>query len=439
MFRDSKLSKYLVVSGVLHIIAALAISRIYAEQPQRHRLVQIKSVRIMRVEPEPEPPPKPKVVAEVKPEKKAEPKKTEPKEEPKVKPQEAAPPKVARQPRVTSAPAPGLGFEMSPRQSRSAPGIAGPGGVRGSSDELPSVSPASGIEHPTLTTKSGGTGLAPGTHGSMAMPTGSSHLPGAGGRDVAGFRMGSSLTGTGIGRLEVSGSGGKAGRSDEGPGVGISDVSSRFGAGGGKGTTGIGVGESDGMGEVDSDTIGSKPGEGSGGPGVGGYQIPGSRSSPKIATGLKPEAGKEKELPITKDIPGDKREGATGKKEFEADVGTNMTTVRQSVSEPVERSFEGVLQDEINKNLQSLRKLHEDWQNLKLPNIPKVLQITIELGTENGKPKLMKVDLHNTAISSRIKDDLTRMIKNWKFISLYDGKDDPEKWPVKLSGKISWQ
>ena len=50
------------------------------------------------------------------------------------------------------------------------------------------------------------------------------------------------------------------------------------------------------MGEVDSDTIGSKPGEGSGGPGVGGYQIPGSRSSPKVATGLKPEAGKEKEV-----------------------------------------------------------------------------------------------------------------------------------------------
>ena len=83
--------------------------------------------------------------------------------------------------------------------------------------------------------------------------------------------------------------------------------------------------------------------------------------------------------------------------------------------------------------------MYEDWQNLKISNIPKVLQITVELGTEKGKPKLLKLDLHQANISPRIKDDLNKKIKTWKFKSLYDGKNDPKKWPVKLSGKVTWQ
>jgi hypothetical protein len=67
------------------------------------------------------------------------------------------------------------------------------------------------------------------------------------------------------------------------------------------------------------------------------------------------------------------------------------------------------------------------------------LQITIELGSEKGKPKLMKLNLHQAKVSSRIRDDLTSKIKTWKFASLFDGRNDPDKWPIKLSGKISWQ
>ena len=148
------------------------------------------------------------------------------------------------------------------------------------------------------------------------------------------------------------------------------------------------------------------------GPGMGGYQVGGQE---------------------------EKRGGTTGKEEFKAEAKTNMTRTDRTIYRPEERVFEDALQGDIIRNLNGLRKMHEDWQNRNIPDIPKVLQITIELGLEKGKPKLLKLDLHKTGISSKIKDDLTKKIKTWKFKSLFDGKDDPKKWPIKLTGKISWQ
>lgn len=117
-----------------------------------------------------------------------------------------------------------------------------------------------------------------------------------------------------------------------------------------------------------------------------------------------------------------------------------MTDVAtQQPGKPVSRGFEDALQEEINKDLYSLRKMYEDWQNLKIPDIPKALQITIELNTEEGKPKILSINFHNATLSPRIKDDLTKKIRGWKFKSLYDGKDDPQKWPIKLTGRVTWQ
>jgi len=440
MFRESKLSKFLIVSGVLHILIALVMSRIYAEQPQRHRSLEIKSAVRIQYE-EPEPPPKPKPVIKPPPKKIApKKKKPEPEEKPKVTPQKVTPPKVTRQRRRMSASAPSLGTGNAPQQSRIAPGIAGIKGARGPVNELPTASSASGIENPNVTTKTGGTGLAPGrTHGSMKMPTGTSDIPGSGGKEIAGFRMGSSGTGSGVGEADISGSGGRGGKSDEGPGSGLASHVSRINTGGGKGTTGLGVGSSDGMAKVGVESTGSKPGDGRGAPGTGGHQSDSSRSAPSLTTAVKPNTGKGKELPATKNIPEEKRDGATGKKEFKTGAKTDMTKTDQSIGKPEESDLEDVLQSEINRNLHGLRKMYEDWQNLKIPDIPKVLQITVELGAEKGKPKLLKVDLHKSGISSRIKDDLTKKIKTWEFKSLFDGEDDPKKWPIKLSGKISWQ
>lgn len=148
---------------------------------------------------------------------------------------------------------------------------------------------------------------------------------------------------------------------------------------------------------------------------------------------------KDKELPEKKDIPEDKRSGAIGKTEFKADVGRDMTGIAQDIKEPVSSEFDDELRAEIEKHMLTLRKMHEDWNHRKIPNVPKVLQITLELDTEKGKPKLLKADFHNSALSTIIRDALIEKIKTWKFESLYDGKDDPKKWPIKMSGKISWQ
>jgi hypothetical protein len=440
MFRESKLAKYLIVSGLLHIIVAGAMARIYAEQPQRRRPLEITSVVRIQYK-EPEPPPKPKVVAKAQPKKVAPKKeKPKPKEEPKVTPQVVEAPKITRRRRQMSASAPSLGTGTAPRRSVSSPGVTGIKGARGPVDELPTVRAAGGIEDPDLVTKTGGTGLTPGlTHGTMAMPEGSSHLPGLGGKEVAGFRMGTSGTGSGVGNVDVSGSGGRGGRTDEGPGTGLGSFAGRVNVGSGSGTTGLGVGKSDGMEKVDAESTGSRPGDGRGGPGVGGHQVGSSRAAPSLASRSGSKTGGAKELPGTESIPEEKRDGAIGKKEFRTRVETNMTSAGQTIERPVEQGFEGVLQGEINKNVHGLRKMHEDWQNAKIPNVPKALQITVELGAEGGKPKLLKLDLHNPSLSSRIKDDLTKKIKTWKFESLFDGKDDPKKWPIKLTGKISWQ
>ena len=437
MFRENKLSKYLIASGILHIFVALAISRIYAEQPPRQERL-MKAVRIEYKEVKP--PPKPKVVVKPQPKKVApKKKKPKPKEEPKIIPK-VEPPKVTRRRRRMSASAPSLGAGTARRQSISAPGVAGIKGARGPVDELPTLRSSGGIEYPNVVTKVGGTGLTPDqTHGSMNVPTGVSYLPGAGGKEVVGFRIGTSAAGNGVGKLDVSGSGGRGGQAEEGPGTGLANFAGRVNTGGGKGTTGLGVGKSDGMGETDSESSGSKKGAGKGSPGLGGPDAGSSRVAPSLTRGAKFRDGNTKEQPGTEVIPEDKRDGATGKKEFEADAKTNMTSARQVIVKPEKRAFGDALQNEINRNLNGLRKMHEDWQNLKIPNVPKALQITVELDAENGKPKLLKLDLHNANIPSRIRDDLTKKVEKWKFKSLFDGKNDPKKWPIKLAGKISWQ
>ncbi|HGJ65125.1 TPA: hypothetical protein ENS27_07015 [bacterium] len=102
------------------------------------------------------------------------------------------------------------------------------------------------------------------------------------------------------------------------------------------------------------------------------------------------------------------------------------------------RNFGEVLQEEINKDLHSLRKLYEDWNNSKLSDIPKALQITVVVNKSGNQVTVSSIDFH-TKLNSRISDDLTKRIKSWKFASLNDGKDDPTEWPVKMNGRISWQ
>ncbi len=406
MFRDSKLSKYLIASFILHMFIALAMAGIYAEQTQRRRTLEIKSVvRLQYEEPEP-PPPKPKPVVKAPP-KKVAPKKEKPKpeEKPEIKPQEVVPPKPTRRRRRMSTSAPSLGTDNVPRRTVSASGVTGIKGARGRADELPTVTSASGIDDPKLSTTVGGTGLAPSlTQGSMKMPIGTGTLPGAGGKQVAGFRMGKSGAGDGVGEVDISGSGGRGGKADDGPGAGSSTFAGRVSTGAGKGTTGLDVGSGDGMGKVDAAPVGGKPGPGKGGPGTGGQQLASSRGAPSLAASSGAKSGKTKEAPGTKSIPEDQRDGATGKKDFRADARTNMTSVKQSIVAPEERSFGDALEDEINKHLQVLRRMYEDWQNARVPKIAKVLQITIELGKEKGEPKLLKVDLHQASVSPRIKD-----------------------------------
>ena len=440
MFWENKLSRYILASGILHIIIAAVMAGIYAEQPQRYRPLEIKSaVRVQYREPEP--PPKPKVVTKVQPKKVAPKKETpKPKEEPKITPQKVEPPKVTRRRRRMSTTTPGFGTGTAPRQRKSAPGVSSIKGARGSTNELPAVHSPGGVEHPDLVTKTAGTGLTPGlTHGSMKTPEGASSFPGAGGKEVAGFRTGTPNAESGVGKLDISGSSGRSGKADKGPGAGVSTFTSRVNVGDGLGTTGLDAGKSDGMDEVDTEPAGGQPGKGKGDPGLGGYQVGSSRIAPDLTTGAAPKDKKTKELPGTKSIPEEKRDGATGKEKFKADAKTNMTSTDRPIDKPEERVFEDALQGEIIRNLNGLRKMHEDWQNLSIPDIPKALQITIELGLEKGKLKLLKLDLHKTGISPKIKDDLTKKIKTSKFKSLFDGKDDPKKWPIKLTGKISWQ
>ena len=116
MFREKKLSRYILISAVVHIIAALAMSRIYAESPQRGKLLAIVSAVKIQYK-EPEPPPKPKVEV-TQPKEKTQPKEEVPKVTP--KPKEVVAPKVEQQKQRVSAPAPGLALESAPQRSRTA-------------------------------------------------------------------------------------------------------------------------------------------------------------------------------------------------------------------------------------------------------------------------------------------------------------------------------
>lgn len=442
--QKKKLSKYLLISALIHILIGLLISQIYAQPPQARRTLKIiGTIKLQDKEPEP-PPPKPRMVAKTEATKKAVPKK---KERPKPAPQKVTPPKVTQQPVVKDPLQSQPAAEKAPEKSRSDSGVPGLKGTRGAPGDRPGMRASGGIVNPTLETKIGGTGLTPGiSHGTMKLPAGTGRIPGAGGKDLAGFRLGSQPTGTGVGSVDIDGrggSGGTRGRADDGPGAGVANTG-RIGVGAGKGTTGIGVGATEGMGELDSEPGGTGTGGGGTGPGglgSSGYSPTGVRGTPGVATNPPGYASRNSQVsPTRRDIPdNEKLTSAPGKKEFQADVGKDMTTAPQPIEKPANRGYENALQLEINKNLYSLRKMHEDWTNLEIPNIPKALQITIDLDGKNGKASILKLDFHNPSLENKVVNDLTSKIKSWKFDSLFDGKNDPEKWPIKLSGKVSWQ
>ena len=433
MFKKGKLSTYILISTLLHLLIAVALSRIWAEQSSKPRGLRIvSSVRIEYKKPQPPPKPKPKIVAKSQPtKKKAKPKKPKPKvSAPKVEPQ-----KVTRRSRRINAPAPGLALERAPQRSRSAPGIAGLKGQYGLPGDRPGMVASGGIDKPKLTTKVGGSGLSPAiTHGSMKILEGTGSLPG--------FRTGISRLGTGTGRVDIAGrggSGGTRGKELEGPGAGSSPMGRIDRIGGGKGTTGLGVGSTSGMGDVESEPGGRGSGGEGAGPGTGGTGLVEARRGPGLESGGHGKTGSGKELPGKKQIPEEKRKGATGKKEFKAKVKKDMSASTEPIKKPASRGYESALQGEINRHLHTLRRMHEDWQNRKIPGIPKTLQLTVDLDLQKGKVKLLKVDFHNPSLPAEIKSDLTERIRGWKFRSLYDGKDDPQKWPIRLAGKISWQ
>ena len=442
--RKKKLSKYLLISALLHLFIALAISQIYAQQPQPRRTLKlVATIKLQDKEPEP-PPPRPKTMAKAEPTEKAIPKKKEP---PKPAPQKVTPPKVNQQQPIVKEPLQSQpAAEKAPNQSRSDSGVPGLKGTRGAPGDQPGMRASGGVVHPTMETKIGGTGLAPGvSHGSMKLPEGTGRLPGSGGTELAGFRLGSQPTGTGVGSVDIAGrggSGGTRGRAEDGPGAGAANTG-RIGVGTGTGTTGIGVGSTEGMGQLDSEPGGQGTGGGGTGPGglgSSGYSPTGARGAAGASTTAPRYSERSDQVsPTRRDIPDEKLTSAPGKQEFQADAKKDMTTVSQPIEKPADRGYENALQLEINKNLYSLRKVHEDWNNLDIPNIPKALQITIEMNGARGKPQILNIDFHNPSLDSKVVNDLTSKIKSWKFESLFDGKNDPEKWPIKLSGKVSWQ
>ncbi|MBD3183562.1 hypothetical protein GF312_14805, partial [Candidatus Poribacteria bacterium] len=345
----SKFSKFLAASLLLHIIAAFAMSAIYAEQAVRtKRLRFVSSVKIEYKEAKQPPKPKPKIIPKTEPtEEKAEPKEVKPKP---VK-QKLDPPKVTRSRRNINAPAPGLATEKATVRSRSMPGVEGLKGKSGAPGDRPGMRASGGINNPDLTTRTGGTGLSPEiSHGSMKMPTGTGRLPGAGGKDMAGFRMGKSPTGTGAGRIDLpgrGGSGGNRGRADEGPGAGASSKGRLDRMGAGDGTTGLGTGSTEGMGEGDTESGGTGTGGGGGGPGIGGTGSRETRKGPSVSSdSSKNKSGSE--LPEKKEIPEEKRTGATGKKEFKADLTKIKPGETQEIEKPSSKGYENALQAEIN-------------------------------------------------------------------------------------------
>jgi len=449
MFRKDKLSVYLIVSFLIHAIAAIAISKIYADQPQSHRRLDIvTSVRVQYKEPEVVP--KPKVIEKVQTSNVKAASNVTRKKEPKVIQQKVRQPEksVAKQTWESAL------LAAKGKAGGGSSGSAGTKGTIGSPGDRPGMKPSMGIDSPMITNKTGGSGLSSDrVYGNMALPSGKSSLPGGGGNGIAGFQAGASRTGTGIGSADIpgrGGSGGTGGKGDKGPGRGLSTGSGRgssgtgTGTGTGKGSSGQGTGEGSGPGEMGTGTgdegtgAGAKKGSGSG-PGTGGYGSTGAKSDPNLSIPSR-DSKIQQELPKKKDSSEDKRSGTTEREGFKTELEKGMTGVKPDPPQkPDSRGYENALQEEINRDLHSLRKMYEDWQNLKLPDVPKSLQITISINSEGKAPKIMSIDFHNASLQSKIKDDLTKKIREWKFKSLFDGKDDPSKWPIKLTGRISWQ
>ncbi len=452
MFRKDKLSLYLLISFLIHAIIAVAISRIYADQPQSQKSLRIVSaVKIQYKEIDVQP--KPKVINKVQPERTEAVKKTQPiKQQPKkVTQPKIEPPEVVQQKSKTETELQAWEAALLASKGKSgggSPGSSGSKGTVGTPGDRPGMRSVSGIES-AVASKTGGSGLATDRkYGDLMVPKGKSSLPGGGGDDLAGFKFGYTKDGKGLGNANIpgrGGSGGTGGLGNDGPGKGLSTGTGTIGTGTGKGT-GIGLGDggtgemgTGGIGDGSGSGTGSGKGTGSGGPGTSGYDLKGSRSSPNIITQSR-EVKESQELPKKKEITDDKKAGNLEKESFKTDLGKGMTNVKtEAPPKPADTGYENALQDEINKDLHSLRRMYEDWQNLKLPDIPKSLQITISLDSDKGNPKILSIDFHNASLHSQIKDDLTKKIKEWKFKSLFDGKNDPTKWPIKLTGKISWQ
>jgi hypothetical protein len=309
---------------------------------------------------------------------------------------------------------------------------------------------AGGIVNKDLITPKGGTGIkSEKIYDNMVIPAGTGSEFGAGGKGTSNFQFGVNDRGKGTGRIDVAGrggSGGTRGLGDSGPGQGLGSTGTGKGAGG-KGT-GIGLGDGSGTGGMGpgsgnggsgTGTGSGKGGIGQGGPGSAGFDLNSPRGNPNLAVRTASGNNNIKESPRKNPTIEEKR-GALGKEGFKAEVGKDMNSGKTATAEKAnDRDYGDALQEEINRDLHSLRKLYEDWQNTKQPNIPKALQITVVLNTESSGPKVSSIDFHDASLSPKIKDDLTRRIKSWQFKSLSDGKDDPTSWPVKLNGRISWQ
>lgn len=332
---------------------------------------------------------------------------------------------------------------------KNAPGSSGQEGRRGAPGDRPGMMTAGGIVSEDMVTKTGGTGIKSNKiYDNMVIPAGKGSDFGAGGKDTSGFKFGLKEDGRGSGTADVpgrGGSGGSGGRGEVGPGQGLSTGTGK-GSGGGKGT-GIGIGDGTGKGGMGTGTgqgdgsgVGSgKGGIGEGGPGTSGYELTASRNNPNPATrsasGDKGATGSPKKTANLDD-----KRSAIGKEGFKADIGKDMTGPKVAAPKKADnRDFGDVLQEEINRDLHSLRRLYEDWQNTNVPDIPKALQITVVVNKSGSALNVSSIDFHNSSLSAKIRDDLTKRIKMWKFKSLADGKDDPTTWPVKMNGRISWQ
>ncbi|MEK7397446.1 MAG: hypothetical protein AAB116_10975 [Candidatus Poribacteria bacterium] len=332
----------------------------------------------------------------------------------------------------------------------SAGSLSGLKGTRGNPGDRPGMVSAGGIVNKDLITQKGGTGIkSEKIYDNMVIPAGTGSEFGAGGKGTSNFQFGVNDRGKGTGRADIAGrggSGGTRGLGDSGPGQGLGNSGTGKGAGGkgtgiglgdGSGTGGVGPGSGTGGSGTGTGTGSGKGGIGQGGPGSAGFDLNSPRGNPNLA--VRTASGNDNIKVSPKKNPTiDEKRGAIGKEGFKAEIGKDMNSGKIATAEKAnDRDYGDALQEEINRDLHSLRKLYEDWQNTKLLNIPKALQITVVL--ESGGPKVSSIDFHNASLSPKIKDDLTRRIKSWQFKSLSDGKDDPTSWPVKLNGRISWQ